>query len=107
MSEQKPPGLPICVELVFAMLEESNGHRYTCAALAKRFKRPASDMRPYLIEILARESVRTAVSGRDRLYWVPTQAELDAEKIENTPMKPFTPMVGYEAAMRAAADRRG
>lgn len=99
-------GLPVCTASVLAVLEESRGIRFTCGQIGKRFKRHASDVRPYLIELEDSEKIRAAVVSKNRMYWAPSQAELDAENRDRAPVA-FKPLVGYGEMMRAAMNKRG
>jgi hypothetical protein len=88
---------------VLARLKECAGIRYTCSGLAQSFKVTPAEMVPMLRTLAGRFLIRTGVEGRDKIYWVPSQAELDLE-VRQAYVRPFRPLQGYEASMRRFAD---
>lgn len=99
MSDQSP----VCKEVVFDYLVKGNGLRYCRSKLAQRLHCASKDLELPLGELASCGRIKVVVEGKNRMYWVQTQMERDAEmKVRHA--YTFKPLIGYAEKLRAAID---
>jgi hypothetical protein len=60
---------------VFEYIQDNKGIRYKCCGLARIFKCEPDDMRDTLNALVAKNWVKTASSGRAKLFFIRTEQE--------------------------------
>ncbi len=89
---------------IIEVLTKGAGIQYTCGAIAKKFKVMQPETTVILKKLASEGRIRSITDGSKSRYFVPTQAQMEAEKqVRFVP--PFRPLIGYAEMMRGFASR--
>lgn len=61
-------------------------------------------MRIVLLDLVEAKEIYAAINGKSKYFWIREPKEMIAQQDES--IRPFRPLKGYEATMRAIAEMR-
>lgn len=89
---------------IIEVLTKGAGTQYTCKVIANKFKAKQPETTVVLKKLVSAGHIRSIADGHKSRYYVPTKAQIEAEKQERF-APAFRPLIGYAEMMRGFASR--